>query len=160
MVLRDGLRFLTCTRTMPLHHEWSLTDGPAKQLQLETLSASRPNQNPSKTRIRRPSKRALEAEIPARPTTANPPTPSRKRVKPLPQLEFIPTGPFLSFFAKPHQRAAALDKSRRTGRTRWAFGHPVPEVVEEDFWLPEEMVSPAARKASARLRRGMKRGRE
>ncbi len=62
--------------------------------------------------------------------------------------------PFTSFFAKPHQRAAALDPARRTGRTRpLAFGQPVPEPIERSFALPRDFLTPAAIRASARSRR-------
>ena len=134
----------------------SLADAAAHQLQLETLSASK-GDKPKSSRNRRPSKRALEtiASIPSKPSKRRTKT-SSARILP-PQIE---AGPFTSFFAKPHQRAAALDKTRRTGRTIWAFGHPMPDLTEKPFSLPREMVSEEARKASARLRRGMKRGRE
>ncbi|KAF4555817.1 Hypothetical protein D9617_2g057810 [Elsinoe fawcettii] len=67
-----------------------------------------------------------------------------------------PTGPFLSFFDKPHLRTAALGKSRH-GRTILAFGHPIPEYEEHDFELPPDYVSPDSLKESARRRRRMKR---
>lgn len=131
----------------------SSADASAHQLQLETLSASVGSKNKS-SRNRKPSKRVLESMDPI---------PSKRRAK-VSSARVLPpqlaTGPFTSFFAKPHQRAAAMDKNRRTGRTTWAFGHPVPELTEKPFSLPREMVSEEARKASSRLRRGMKRGRE
>ena len=61
--------------------------------------------------------------------------------------------PFTSFFAKPHQRAAALERTRRTGRTRFAFGQPVPDVDEREFGLPPDYITPQALRASARSRR-------
>lgn len=131
----------------------SSPDAAAHQLQLETFSASAGSKSKA-SRTRKPSKRALE-------TMAI--IPSKRRAKASSARTLPPeidTAPFTSFFAKTHQRAAALDKNRRTGRTRWAFGHPVPEVTEKPFSLPREMISEEARKASSRLRRGMKRGRE
>ena len=61
--------------------------------------------------------------------------------------------PFTSFFSKPHQRAAALEKNRRTGRTKFAFGQPVPDMEERNFALPPEYITPQALKVSARSRR-------
>jgi hypothetical protein len=45
---------------------------------------------------------------------------------------------FVSFFSKPHLRDVALGKHRRIGRNVLAWGHPVPELPEKDFDLPEE----------------------
>lgn len=67
-----------------------------------------------------------------------------------------PEGPFTSFYAKPHLRAAALSKSRH-GRNPTAFGQPLPEMPEVEFALPEDYVSADAIKESARRRRRMKR---
>ena len=66
--------------------------------------------------------------------------------------------PFTSFYSKPYQREAAVSKHRR-GRTRFAFGCPVPEVEEREFELPgdfltEEMIR-ASRRRGRRVRRGM-----
>lgn len=135
----------------------SSPDPAAQQLQLEIESASVGGKRKaqSTSRLRKPSKRARDQ------VSSPPPTPSKRRSKPQPKvfLPPIPTGPFLSFFAKPHQRAQALDKSRRAGRTRWAFGHPVPDMPEKAFSLPADYTSDEFRKISARLRRGMKRSR-
>lgn len=49
-----------------------------------------------------------------------------------------PPPPFLSFFAKKHQRAAAFAGHRR-GRNVIAFGHPIPEMPEAPFQLPDEL---------------------
>ena len=65
--------------------------------------------------------------------------------------------PFTSFFAKPHQRAAALEKTRRSGRTRFAFGQPLPDMDEAEFQLPQEFITPQALKAGARSRRVQRR---
>jgi hypothetical protein len=60
---------------------------------------------------------------------------------------------FTSFFAKPHLREAALGKTRRSGRTSAAWGHPVPDVPENDFDLPEEYRNEELLKAHARRKR-------
>lgn len=60
---------------------------------------------------------------------------------------------FKSFFAKPHLREAAIGRSRRSGRTVAAWGHPVPEVPTSDFDLPEEYRDEETLKAHARKKR-------
>lgn len=64
--------------------------------------------------------------------------------------------PFTSFYSKPHIRDAAIGKHRR-GRTRFAFGHPLPDVDEKSFELPPDMLSQDAIAASARSRRRARR---
>ncbi|KAI9835718.1 MAG: hypothetical protein M1819_001895 [Sarea resinae] len=49
-----------------------------------------------------------------------------------------PEQPFTSFYSKPYLRAAAIGKHRR-GRTRTAFGHPIPDVSPRDFYLPDDV---------------------
>ena len=66
--------------------------------------------------------------------------------------------PFTSFFNKKHQRTAALEKHRRSGRTSWAFGQPIPEMEPKAFSLPRDMITEEARRASARSRRRQRRG--
>lgn len=60
---------------------------------------------------------------------------------------------FKSFFAKPYLREAALGKHRRSGRSVSAWGRPVPEVVEQDFDLPDEFRDDETLKVHARRRR-------
>jgi hypothetical protein len=60
---------------------------------------------------------------------------------------------FKSFFSKPHLRDAALNRSRRSGRSIAAWGHPVPEVPVSDFDLPEEYRDEDTLKAHARKKR-------
>lgn len=64
--------------------------------------------------------------------------------------------PFTSFYSKPYLRDAAVGKHRR-GRTRFAFGQPLPNVVEKPFQLPSDMLSQDAIAASARSRRRARR---
>lgn len=64
--------------------------------------------------------------------------------------------PFTSFYSKPYMRKAAIGKHRR-GRSRFAFGHPVPELPEKAFGLPSEMLTEDAIRASARGRRRARR---
>ena len=65
--------------------------------------------------------------------------------------------PFTSFYDKPYLRDAAIGKHRR-GRTRFAFGQPLPDVEEREFALPDDMLTEEAIRASARSRRRAKRG--
>jgi hypothetical protein len=60
---------------------------------------------------------------------------------------------FTSFFAKPYLRAAALGMHRRSGRSVAAWGHPVPDVTDIDFDLPEEYRDEETLKAHARRKR-------
>ena len=60
---------------------------------------------------------------------------------------------FKSFFSKPHQREAALGRSRRSGRSSAAWGQPIPEVPKSDFDLPEEYRDEEVLKAHARKKR-------
>ncbi|KAL2862058.1 something about silencing, SAS, complex subunit 4-domain-containing protein [Aspergillus pseudodeflectus] len=68
-----------------------------------------------------------------------------------------PDKPFTSFFSKPHLREAAMLGNRK-GRTRLAFGHPIPEVEEKEFELPGDILTAEAIKSCQRKRRRMKRG--
>jgi len=67
--------------------------------------------------------------------------------------------PFVSFFAKKHLRDAAVS-GRQRGRTVLAFGHPIPDLGEQDFILPEEYRTEDAIKSSQRSRRRRKRDTE
>lgn len=54
--------------------------------------------------------------------------------------EVIATKPFVSFFAKPHERTGALSSHRR-GRHILAFGLPLPDMPEkQDFELPKDLI--------------------
>lgn len=81
------------------------------------------------------------------------------RRRPVAAVEAVPSTPpeFKSFFKKPYLRDAALNKSRRRGRTVMAWGEPVPEPEEQDFDLPEEYRDEDLLKARARrLRRAQR----
>eukprot|EP00136_Aspergillus_niger_P006859 XP_001398068.2 hypothetical protein ANI_1_1984144 [Aspergillus niger CBS 513.88] len=68
-----------------------------------------------------------------------------------------PTKPFTSFYSKPHLRELALSGPNRKGRTRLAFGQPIPEMEEREFELPAEILTPEAIDSCRRKRRRMKR---
>jgi len=64
---------------------------------------------------------------------------------------------FKSFYTKPHLREAAIGKHRRSGRSVSAWGQPVPEIPEQEFYLPEEFKDEDIIQANARKRRREKR---
>ena len=64
--------------------------------------------------------------------------------------------PFTSFYSKPYLREAALGKHRR-GRTKFAFGQPLPDLQEKDFDLPEDFLTHGILAANARSRRRVRR---
>ncbi|KAL3479014.1 something about silencing, SAS, complex subunit 4-domain-containing protein [Aspergillus californicus] len=76
------------------------------------------------------------------------------QLEPFPPLE--PDKPFTSFYAKPHLRDQAMSANRK-GRTRLAFGHPIPDMAEKEFDLPDDILTPDAIKSCQRKRRRMKR---
>ncbi len=63
---------------------------------------------------------------------------------------------FTSFFTKRHLRDAAVS-GRQRGRTVLAFGRPVPELEDLEFWLPDDILTKDAIRASQRSRRRRKR---
>ena len=98
----------------------------ARQLHMEAMIASRPKMHPNSTGG----------------TSKNPPPKTQPAEK-----------PFTSFYAKPYMRAAAIGKHRRSGRSRTAFGQPIPDVPEKDFELPQEVMTTEAKRESDRRRR-------
>lgn len=67
---------------------------------------------------------------------------------------------FTSFFDKKHLRDAALNKGRRRGRNVMAWGHPIPDMEEADFELPEEYRDSEIMKAHERQKRRERRQRQ
>ncbi|KAL1863179.1 hypothetical protein Plec18170_000009 [Paecilomyces lecythidis] len=67
-----------------------------------------------------------------------------------------PEKPFTSFYAKRYLRDAALGHHRR-GRTRTAFGQPIPEMEEREFQLPPDILTEEAIQSCQRKRRRMRR---
>ncbi|EQK99615.1 hypothetical protein OCS_04676 [Ophiocordyceps sinensis CO18] len=57
-----------------------------------------------------------------------------------------------------HERDAAVNRNRRTGRKILAWGHALPEMAEADFFLPEEYRDQDMLKARERKKRRDKRG--
>lgn len=73
-----------------------------------------------------------------------------------PEAEAPPRA-FTSFFGKKHERDGALHRQRRTGRNVLAWGHPVPDIPEADFDLPEDYRDDETMKSRARGKRRDKR---
>lgn len=92
-----------------------------------------------------------------------PHTPTKRRAEKRAKVEFeeLPMDrvekEFKSFYKKPHLRQAALGKQRKSGRSVSAWGHPIPEVPEVDFDLPEELKEEAAKDTTARRKRRVRR---
>lgn len=83
---------------------------------------------------------------------AKPAPTTTKRKEPEPDKEFT------SFFAKKHERDAALSRGRRTGRKVLAWGHPIPDMPEAEYVLPEQVTGAETMKVLARKRRRDRRG--
>ena len=64
---------------------------------------------------------------------------------------------FKSFFQKTYERAAALNKNRRRGRTVKAWGQPMPDVKESEYQLPQEFLDKDLITSLERTRRIRKR---
>ncbi|KAH7313520.1 something about silencing, SAS, complex subunit 4-domain-containing protein [Stachybotrys elegans] len=104
---------------------------PAKQLREEALARSR-----LAARNRRSGAKS-------RPAPPKPPEPPKE---------------FKSFFSKKYERDGALNRHRRAGRKVLAWGHPIPEIGEMDFELPEDYRDSELLKARARQKRRDRRG--
>ncbi|OQD88772.1 hypothetical protein PENANT_c003G07717 [Penicillium antarcticum] len=112
----------------------------------------------------------ITTETPSAPKTSpkakkkTDPTPP-KNLKQMPLSFFyesvVQGKPFTSFFRQRHVREAAIAATkgdRRGGsRSSLAFGHPVPEQVEQEFEPPAELLTEEAITASQRKRRRLKR---
>ncbi|RYC57946.1 hypothetical protein CHU98_g8271 [Xylaria longipes] len=87
---------------------------------------------------------------------------SPRRTRGEPPLTILDPVPreFTSYFEKRHQRDAALNQGRRRGRTVLAWGHPVPELSEYDFELPDFCLDEDTLKAHERQKRRERRQRK
>ncbi|KZZ91913.1 hypothetical protein AAP_03132 [Ascosphaera apis ARSEF 7405] len=67
--------------------------------------------------------------------------------------------PFTSFYTHPHIRDIALGKTKasRRSRSRLAFGQPVPELPEQEFELPSNILTEEAIHAAQRKLRRLRR---
>ncbi|KAB5549907.1 something about silencing, SAS, complex subunit 4-domain-containing protein [Coniochaeta sp. 2T2.1] len=117
----------------------------AKQLREEALAASKTN---ARSRAKARARDKQNQNHKQRSASAQPP----------PAVAPEPLREFKSFFKKPYQRAAALGKNRRRGRTVLAWGHPVPEPAEREFELPDDLLGEETLRAQARRKRKERRG--
>ncbi|KFY86493.1 hypothetical protein V500_07601 [Pseudogymnoascus sp. VKM F-4518 (FW-2643)] len=92
-----------------------------------------------------------------------PHTPTKRKAEKRAKVEFeeLPMDKvekeFKSFYKKPHLRQAALGKQRKSGRSISAWGHPIPDVPEVEFDLPDELKEEAAKDTTARRKRRVRR---
>ncbi|KAG9845511.1 hypothetical protein KCU63_g10497, partial [Aureobasidium melanogenum] len=119
----------------------------ARQLQIEASGGAKSAKDSKPGKLKSKTRASAPVTEPAPP----PPAPVLTIYR-----EPTPEGPFVSFYSKPHLRAAALGNTRH-GRTLTAFGVAIPEIEERDFALPEDYVTPEALRDNARKRRRMKR---
>ncbi|KAM5446185.1 hypothetical protein MaudCBS49596_006738 [Microsporum audouinii] len=133
----------------------------AHQLYQEVISASKSKK--LKTRKDKPTSQPRQQPKPQlqHPQKQQQQSPSSKVLDSKPVAPHIgpnpwPTGPFLSFYSKPHLREAAIKKHKR-GRTRMAFGKPLPDLDETPFQLPDDILTPEAIRAAQRRNRRMRR---
>lgn len=115
----------------------------------ETSEVQKANGKPAHTKEQQPKE-------PEQPKPKRPPRPHGFL---LPFIPPEPTTPFLSFYAKPHLRAAALGKHRH-GRNAMAFGQAIPEFEEHEFELPDDYIDPQFLRDNARQRRRRQRERQ
>ncbi|KAI0909782.1 hypothetical protein F4824DRAFT_451596 [Ustulina deusta] len=103
--------------------------------------------------------RQLHDEAMERARYATATSPRRTRGEHPPTILDLAPPEFTSFFRKRHQRDAALNKGRRRGRTVLAWGHPVPEMSEYDFELPDFCLDEDTLRAHERQKRRDRRNR-
>ena len=134
----------------------------ARQLLREARSATTSKKSKPKhtySEKRRKSKPAGQEQQP-QPSPAQqnqqPPPPQTQPPHFEPPLVFK-NEPFTSFFRDPKLRAMALGKTNRTPPHTLAFGHPVPEMKEQYFELPPDILTNDAILASQRKQRRMRR---
>lgn len=81
------------------------------------------------------------------------------QLPPPPPPEKGPAKEMTSFFQKKYLRDAALSRGRRKGRKVLAWGHPIPDMDEKEFELPEHVRDTELMKAHERKTRLRKRAR-
>lgn len=108
--------------------DMSEASSPAKQLRQEARARSK--------LATKGSKKARPARKPNQPTKS-----------PEPPKEFV------SFFSKRYERDAALNRHRRAGRKIIAWGHPIPDMLETEFALPDDLLDEDMLKVRERKKR-------
>ncbi|KAH8203997.1 hypothetical protein TruAng_001808 [Truncatella angustata] len=82
----------------------------------------------------------------------------RPRREPSPSPMLQPPRVFKSFFEKRHERDAALSRPRRSRRAVMAWGHNIPDALDENFELSEEYRDDETMQARERKKRRERRG--
>jgi hypothetical protein len=100
----------------------------------------------------------LHEEALARVKRASSVSHKRPRREPSPSPTPQPPKEFKSFFEKKYDRDAALSKLRRSRRAVMAWGHDVPETIDEDFDLSEEYRDDETMQTRERRKRRDRRG--
>lgn len=135
----------------------------ARQLHQEAHSASVAKRRKSVSETRKPNPGRTDGDDDIHSNEKS--TAKRQKTQhdapPAPFFYPIPDKPFTSFFENRRLRDlafATFDGDRR-GRTQTilAFGHPIPELEEQEFQPPPELLTEEAIQASQRQRRRLKR---
>ncbi|KAL1958059.1 hypothetical protein VTO42DRAFT_5271 [Malbranchea cinnamomea] len=138
----DDANDLPCSQDGQLPDIDDVDGWAARQLQQEALSASR---------------KRLKAEPTCSKTVTATPRKSGASIAQLPVLIpphlDPPEGPFTSFYDKPHLRATALGQSNKRATLHTAFGHPLPNMPEREFRLPDDILTQEAIIAASRRNR-------
>lgn len=85
------------------------------------------------------------------------PQPSPKSHHPPFEQPIVENKPFASFYPDPEVRAMALGKTDQAPLHNLAFGYPIPDMYEQDFELPSDILTDDAIMASQRKQRRMRR---
>lgn len=90
------------------------------------------------------------------------PSPQPQTQPPKPQYPpfeppIVENKPFASFYPDPEARAVALGKTDQAPLNKLAFGYPIPNMYEQDFRLPSDILTEDAIMASQRKQRRMRR---
>lgn len=140
----------------------------ARQLHREAQSATgkKPKQTYSEKRRKSKPTPTTAGQEQSSQETKPPPQPPLQSLQPPPEIyPYIENKPFTSFFASPELRAMALgnasssENNRKTSRhhATLAFGHPIPNMEEQEFQLPPDILTDEAILASQRKQRRMRR---
>ncbi|PFH56789.1 hypothetical protein XA68_15984 [Ophiocordyceps unilateralis] len=111
------------------------SSSPAQQLRHEALARTRVSSSAAP-----PGSNSRRGHAPSSSPPPPPPAPPSPR-------------PFTTFFSKSYEREAAVNRNRRKGRKVLAWGHPIPDMAEDDFMLPEEYRDEDTLKTRARKKR-------
>ncbi|PWY89301.1 hypothetical protein BO70DRAFT_426925 [Aspergillus heteromorphus CBS 117.55] len=135
----------------------------ARQLHQEARSATTTTTAATSGKKFKPASTSASTSSSKKPSSSSsssstmPPPPPAPIPMPFPPPPSEPLKPFTSFYAKPHLRELALSTTHRKNRTRLAFGHPIPDMEEQEFSLPPDILTAEAIDSCRRKRRRMRR---